>query len=209
MKKINTFLKLVFCVVLFFIAKIEVFAQDNSEFPYEFVSLSGDIYYEFNKNEGPDQAVLSALINKLTQHGQNKDSRYNDMYVSLLNSITYSNSNTDLAFQSILNVMQLSINKYNMYFISPYWNLMLGELFLRYADYENALGAFQDMKELHLNKISFDNEEEEKLLRVRYSDEPTRLADFYIAYCNDKIKNTNKNSKALERKYPNFWRIKL
>jgi hypothetical protein len=210
MKKNNIFSKLMFYVfiLLFSIIRIELFAQDNSEFPYEFVSISGDIYYEFNKNEGPDQKILETLNNKLIKNAQDKNSLYNDMYVSLVNSISNSNINTELAFKSILNVMELAFNKYDMYFASPYWNLMLGELFLRYGDYGNALDAFQKMKEFHLNKISFDNEEEEKLLRVQYSSEPTRLADFYIAYCNDKIKNSDTNIKIFEQIYPYFWKIK-
>ncbi|GHU21329.1 hypothetical protein FACS1894172_14580 [Spirochaetia bacterium] len=85
---------------------------------------------------------------------------------------------------------------------------MLGALFLRYGDYENALNTFKDMKNFHLEKISYDSEEEKEFLRVRYSDEPTRLADYYIAYCNDTIDNTNINIQIFEQKYPDFWRIK-
>jgi tetratricopeptide (TPR) repeat protein len=187
---------------------MNVFSQDNLEFPYEFISICGDMYYEFNKNNGPDVNMLNETIKNLQKCASEENLMYNDLYVSLLNSIIYVNSRTDYALKSIVNLMDLAINKYNMYFASPYWHLILGEILIRYGDYEKALGEFIIMKELHLSKISFDSEDEKRLLRVLYSEEPTRLADFYIAYCTDEINTTNVNMEGFKKMYYDFWRIK-
>jgi hypothetical protein len=195
-------------ILLLNIIGLNVFSQDNPEFPYEFISICGDMYYEFNKKEGPDVNMLNESIRKLQKYAVDEESIYSDLYISLLNSIIYGNNRTEYALRSIVNVMDLAINKYDMYFASPYWHLILGEILIKYYDYEKALGEFIVMKELHLSKISFDDENEKQLLRVLYSEEPTRLADFYIAYCTDEINETNINIEEFKKRYHDFWKIK-
>jgi hypothetical protein len=69
-----------------------------------------------------------------------------------------------------------------------------------------ALNVFQDLKEIHLND-SRNNENKIASMRIAYANEPTRIADYYIAYLKDKINDTTENIEKFKEEYPNFWRL--
>jgi vesicle coat complex subunit len=185
---------------------VGIFA-DNTQptVPLEFYNICGDIYNEFNKDRGPDQIVLLEKIDLIRNHATDKNIPGNDLFAGLLAYFMYGDSRIDLAIQAIDEVMSTINDKYRM-FVSPLLFLFFGECIIKYNEYEMALNVFQNLKEIHLND-SRNNKNKIASMRIAYANEPTRIADYYIAYLKDKIDNTNENIDKFKEKYPNFWRL--
>jgi hypothetical protein len=194
-----------FLVSIIFIASGIFSDNTKSTVPFEFYNICGDIYTEFNKNSGPDQIILLEKINLVRNYADDKNIHGNDLFAGLLAYFIYGNNRIDLAIQALNEVISISNDKYRMV-VPSLLVLFLGECMIKYNEYESALNAFQDLKKMHLMD-SVNNKNKIAPMRIAYANEPTRIADYYIAYLNDKINSTDENIEKFKKEYPNFWRL--
>jgi len=177
-------------VIIFLFVNINGFTQTHYLTPTHFLSICDVIFNEYNKNEGPDPIILSKNITIIEAYAKNKTVVAHDLYYSLYSFFNNMN-NPNIALSIISSLTDNIVNKYHS-FPPPLLDLFLGEMLIRCNEYKLALEIFQSTYDSY-----------EKLYRQ------FPVIDFYIAFLNDKINNTDRFINQFKEKNSTFWLLSV
>jgi hypothetical protein len=195
-------------VIILFIAVISslAFADDTiSALPVDFINICGDIYMEFNKNDGPNSNIVNERINKTYQLALDVGSGNVALYFFLMSYFLHPRSEMNLAMEDVNEMLTLANERYHTS-APPLLYLFLGECLIRSSAYDNALNTFKILKATHLMDAG-DSESLAPNMRMAYAKDPPRMAEYYIALLTDEINKTQKNMAAFKKTHPTFYRL--
>jgi hypothetical protein len=152
--------------------------------PSEFIVNCNNLYNEFNKQEGPSSENIGNIMKNVSGKIRDKNAYNRDLYYSLL---SYSFTKEPVLQFNIMLTLGRFINDRFGETTSPLFFLYMGESLLNSGNSNMALEIFNTLKSM---------------------DEKSLIADYYIAYITDKLKNTNQNINKFKAGNPDFWMLK-